>query len=203
MKYLVLALILVGCKGPQGDIGPQGQPSPSPQPSNIQEVVNETNALRQAQGQDMVSQGTTCTLYTVPTTTTQIVGATLTNKGSWSYQGNFNVPNQSTSQGLNILPLALQPIYQSWYIVKCTGLLVITDNNWHSFDIASDDGSNLSVDGLLINNDGLHGIQDVANVKFLSRGVHNFEIDYLQATGNEALIVNMDGTPLPAANLYH
>jgi hypothetical protein len=140
----------------------------------------------------------------VPTSTTKIVGATLTGVGSFTLIGGFNVPDQSTSNKFDILPTSLQSIYQTWYVVKCTGYIAIGQSGWYEFDTSSDDGSNLYIDGgLLVNNDGLHSTQNVMAAKFLQANIHSFELDYLQGSGNESLIVNMNGNLLPAEVLYH
>lgn len=215
MKKLVgiilMVSILSACgKGPQGNSGSsgaqgiQGPAAPVATSSASDLLVAQENDYRNSVGQQSYMKGLTCTLYTIPTTTTQIIGATgLVTVGSFSYQGQFNTPNSSVSAGLNVLPLPLQSVIQTWFIVKCLGQLVMTDDSWHSFSLASDDGANLYVDGLLINNDGLHGIQSVSNVKYLKYGFHSFELDFLQANGNQALILNMDGALMPAGNFYH
>jgi len=75
---------------------------------------------------------------------------------------------------------------------------------WHSFCLASDDGSNLYINGgLLLANDGLHGVKNVCAVKSLAQGSYSIELDYFQGAGNESLILNMDGALLPSENLYH
>jgi PA14 domain len=217
MKKVLLiatAILITACQGKMGGTGasgatgPQGPaapaPTPAPAPTALEEQVQIYDELLVAEGRDPVTQGLDCTIYNAPTTTTAIIGATgLTTVGSFTYTGEFNQPNAAVTTGFNVLPAPLQPVIQTWFIMKCTGVLIMDAPNWHSFDVASDDGSNLYVDGLLINNDGLHSIQDKAATKFLSAGVHSFEVDYLQGAGMQALIVNMDGSLLPSANLFH
>ena len=213
MKTYLLAIALVFLSS-CGQVGPSGSPGPagattvaSPAPAvgeTVQELINAQNAYRLSIGQDPLQPGLACTLYTVPQTTTLIIGATgLVSVGAFEYDDVFNVPNQSTSVGLTILPTALQGVYQTWYIVKCTASLVVADSNYHEFDITSDDGSNLYVDGLLINNDGLHGAQTKSATKYLQYGIHTFELDYLQANGNESLILNEDNALMQATGFYH
>lgn len=207
--FAVIGLVMfAGCgTGPQGSQGPQGPsaaPAPAPTESDVQLMVDKENQYRLSVGQEALVSGLTCTLYTVPTTTTAIIGATgLVTVGSFAYTGQFNQPNGPVTAGLNILPTALQGVYQTWFIVKCTGSLVVSDDNWHEFDINSDDGANLYVDGLLINNDGLHGAQDKAATKYLKYGIHSFEVDYFQSNGSEALIVNEDNALMSSAGFYH
>lgn len=197
----------VVCNGVQGDPGLAGVPAPTPTPipdNPVVDQVNTYNQYRESLGQAAITPGLTCSLYTVPQTATQIVGATLTGIGSFLYTGQFNDPNQPVSNGFNVLPLALQELYQTWFIVKCTGYLVVLNNGWNEFDTTSDDGSNLYVNGtLVVNNDGLHGAQQKTGAKLLQVGVASFELDFLQAAGNQALIVNMNNALLPATLLYH
>lgn len=196
-----------GTKGDTGSTGAQGPAGNSvvlPTLTDVQEIVANENAYRLQVGQEQFIPGLTCTLYNAPTTTTQIVGAAgLMTVGSFLFTGVFNQPVNSTSVGLNILPTALQAVYQNWYIVKCVGSLVIADDNWHQFSLTSDDGSNLSIDGALINNDGLHSTQTISQVKFLKYGIHTFELDYFQGQGQEILILNEDGQVMTKEGWYH
>lgn len=175
--------------------------------TSLQQLINQENDYLESVGQHPLIPGLACNIYTVPTSTTSIVQATnsctLTNQASYQYLGQFNQPNSSASTGLNILPTALQPVYQSWFIVKCNGYLINQDNNYHQFSLTSDDGSLLYVDGLLVNNDGLHSTQTVSNSKMLTQGAHYFEIDFFQATGMQSLILQEDGHVVDASQLYH
>jgi hypothetical protein len=224
MKYIIAILFVLGMvacgqgpQGPQGAMGPQGPAGSSTSTeTSVQQLVDEQNAERAALGQAPLTQGLTCTFYTVSQSTTCLVqnntsactawsSNAYTTVGSFRYTGVFNQPTAQTSNGLNVLPTALQGIsqYQSWYVLRCSGQLVITDNNYHEFDLTSDDGSNLYIDGLLIANDGLHGTQTKSAAKFLGYGLHSFELDYLQASGQETLILNEDGAVMQASGFYH
>ena len=220
MKSILMAVlvcgVLAGCNGyqsarPIAAIIPAAPTTPvhnqppwvDPTAAEIESVIAQTNEQRTAQGQEPLVPGLSCTLYTVPNTTTSIVSASLNRIGSWSYYGQFNVPNGPVTAALNILPSALQPVYQTWYVVKCTGVLVNLDNNWHEFGLSSDDGSNLYIDGLLINNDGLHSVATISGAKFLTYGTHSFELDFFQGGGYQALILAEDGQLMPSEGLYH
>ena len=194
---------------PSPSPNPTPIPSPSPTPTvdpyvNAESIVNSYNEYRNAIGQESLVPGLSCTLYTVPQTTALIVGATLTNVGSFGFNGNFNQPDTSVSVGLNILPTALQQVYQTWFIVKCSGYIVSQNSEFYEFSLTSDDGSNMYIDGgLLINNDGLHAAQSVNGAKFLQANVHSFELDFLQATGYQELILDMNGSAIPGQLFYH
>ena len=210
MKKLMVVcmLFLAGCMPEKGDQGLRGQPGApgtvvQVPPSTVELIVDEYNDTRNALGQESIMPGLACSLYTVPTSATQIVGASLTGVGSFLYQGGFNQPNANVSVGLNVLPPAMSQIYKTWFVLKCSGFLVVTDNKYHRFDLSSDDGSILYIDGAALNNDGMHSITTKSSSKFLSRGVHSFELDFIQGAGNQALILNMDGSQLPVSQLYH
>lgn len=218
MYNLILILISLlafsGCakdatQGPAGDAGPQGPPgqsAPQPASSSVQDVVDQENSYRESVGQYPLTQGLSCNLYTVPNTTTQIVGATLTSVASFTYDGNFNQPTAPVTNGFNVLPTGLQSYYQQWFILKCFGQIAIVNSDYYAFSITSDDGSNLYIDGVLIaNNDGLHGTQTKASIpKILKRGIHSFELDFFQGGGSQALSLNAsDGSLVPASVFYH
>jgi hypothetical protein len=185
--------------------------APSQSQIEVQQQVVAYNQYREALGQEPITQGLTCNLYTVPTTTIGITAVTnggvapvLTNIGSFLYTGQFNVPNSPVTGGFPILPTALQPLYQTWFIVKCTGDIVIPTSAWYEFDTTSDDGANFYVDGtLVVNNDGLHSVQQKFGAKFLQANVHSVEVDFFQGGGNQALIINMNNALLNSYNLYH
>jgi len=212
---ILLALTACGKDGYNGQNGAQGIQGPAAAPlatpDAVTNIVNDYNAWRTSNGQETIDPGLSCSLYTVPNTTTGItavanggVAPVLTNVGAFTYNGTFNESNSPVTNGLNVLPTALQSVYQTWFILKCTGYIVIPTDDWHEFDVNSDDGSNLYVDGaLVVNNDGLHAAKDVAGTRHLQDTVHSFEIDFFQGGGSQEFIVEMDNALLPSANLWH
>jgi hypothetical protein len=208
-----------GMQGPQGVPGPQGPAGTGVQPiqlTPVQQLVVTYNEYRISNGQEPLVPGLDCTLYTIPTTTTCLStatgpagcvvpsGAQYVSVGSFLYLGEFNQPNQAGTAGFNILPAVLQPNYSSYFRVTCTGDLFVVDDNWHSFSLSSDDGSNLYISGLLINNDGVHSIQTISASKYLdSLQPYSFEVDYFQQGGNVALILNEDGAVMGSSGWYH
>lgn len=204
---LVFAIVQCGnVQGPQGPAGPSGPQGPvaTPEPLTlVQQLVASQNDLRASQGNGPLVEGLQCALYTVPNTTTSIATAVLTGVGTYGYTGVFNQPNSNVSDGLNILPLPFRTVYQTWFMVRCYGNLVIADNNWHSFALSSDDGAVLYIDGLLIDNDGMHGVQTKQGVRFLQWGFHSFQLDFLQGAGSQALILYQDGDIMQSTGFYH
>ena len=215
MAIVAISWGLAGCgQGPQGPAGTPGASATAATTDSVLAVVDDYNAWRTSNGQETIEPGLTCNLYTVPTTTTGItatanggVAPVLTNVATFNSAtttGTFNQSNTSVTAGLNVLPKALQSVYQTWFILKCTGYLAVSTDDFHAFDVNSDDGPNLYVDGVLVvNNDGLHGAKDVSGARHLQDTVHSFEIDFFQGAGSQALAVNMDGALLPAEALWH
>lgn len=203
----MLTVQTVSCaKGDKGDEGPKGPviviPPPAA-PDAIQILAAEYNDSRVAKGQDPVTAGLACTLYTVPNTTTQISGATLTSVGSWTYTGYFHDANGPSSSGLSIMPEVLRLVYPSYYVIKCTGLFAVPSSGFYSFELTSDDGAILSVNGALINNDGLHGVTTKSAAKYFDRNMVSFEIDYFDAGGNHALVLNSSGSLVSPEYFFH
>jgi len=214
-----------GTQGAQGAAGPQAAAST---PTAIQTIVNAYNANLAAvdgfNGNDVtqITPGLKCTLYTVPNLLSNMCLSVSSNPttcnaiaissssgyasvASWEYSGTINQPDQAGSLGFNLLPTALQSSYSTNFEVTCTGYFVNTDYNYHQFDVASDDGSLLYLNGsLIVQNDGEHASQDVKSAqKALVPQVYSIQLNYFQGPGNVELIVNEDGALLPAANLYH
>lgn len=203
-QFIILALsaILSGCAGDSiGVLNPTVAPPSAP--TGLDLVVSEYNEQRAAMGQELIQPGLACSLYTVPNTTTQIVGASLTGVGSWGYSGDFNIANGPSSPGLSLLPPTLQGIYTSYYVVKCYGLYVNAVSDFYGFNLSSDDGANLYLYNLTINNDGAHAISTKSGATFIPRGVVGFELDFFDIGGSHALMLYSGGIPVGSEHFYH
>lgn len=74
------------------------------------------------------------------------------------------------------------------------GYIKIPETGVYLFTVQSDDGSRLFIDGeLVVNNDGLHGIESAEGQIPLEKGYHSIQIWYFEATGAEALEVRIKG----------
>lgn len=195
----VLVLVVTACC-PAGDT----ITFVNPPVDELQQVISDYNAYRVVSGQIPVSQGLSCRLATVPNGSAQIAGTTQTNVGSYTYNGEFNQADSSASVGVNFIPSNLQSLYTSWYVITCTGYMVFGDSNWHQFSLTSDDGSLLSINGSLINNDGNHGSTTKVASKLFQKGVYSFTLQYMQGPGgNQSLILGMDGQVIGAEHFVH
>jgi pimeloyl-ACP methyl ester carboxylesterase len=68
----------------------------------------------------------------------------------------------------------------------------------YTFYTSSDDGSNLYIDsmtaaGLVVNNDGLHGTQEVSGTRTLTAGRHQIFVNFFQQGGGQVLTVSYAG----------
>jgi hypothetical protein len=86
-----------------------------------------------------------------------------------------------------------------------SGLLEIPETGWYQLAIESDDGSLLFLgDELIVDNDGLHGMQDYWTVLPLEQGKHHLRAEFFENGGGAGLIVRYQGanitrTPVPAS----
>jgi len=208
-----------GCGSSQGPLGfvTMGEPCTNP-PDAIQTVVNAYNENLVAQGSDPIQPGLRCTLYNVPNmpstpclNSSSISGCNQLSSSSgyvsvatWTYNGTIDQADQVGTSGSNLLPTALQGLYSQNFAVICTGYFVNTDYNYHEFDLDSDDGSLLYLNGsLVLNNDGEHSSADVKGEKYLEAQVYSFQLNYFQGPGYTQLILNEDGSVANAASFYH
>ena len=209
---LFLLFSLSGCgKNNSKEIQTVVQTLPAPEAplpgeqDDINSLVAEENSYRMAAGQALLSPGLTCTLHNLSATMPSAIPASLPSAvATFVYQGSFNQPDGPASAGLNILPSALKLTYVSWFLVQCSGQIVIIDNDYALFKLTSDDGSKLFLDGtLLVNNDGNHGAIMLQGSKLMRRGVHSFKLQYMQGpAGNQALILENALGVIPGNRFY-
>ncbi len=212
MKKLVLILVALsfaGCGKDNLDRVVETQTNTVQLPAvvvdQVNQVISEENAYRLAAGQAPLTSGLTCTLHNlIATQPASIPASPPAAVATFVYVGSFNQADSAASSGLNILPAALKATYSQWFLVKCQGQIVVTDSRYELFNLTSDDGSNLYLDGaLLVNNDGNHGAQLRSGSKLLKRGIHTFRLDYMQGpAGNQALILEDSFGVIPGTKFY-
>lgn len=90
-----------------------------------------------------------------------------------------------------------------------TGYIKINESGVYTFYTASDDGSDLWIDGTqVVDNGGPHGVLQKSGSVALKEGFHKIKIRYYDGGGNHALEVSMQAKggakkPIPASMLYH
>lgn len=89
------------------------------------------------------------------------------------------------------------------------GLLQAPLSGIYEFELASDDGSRLWIDGqLVVDNDGLHGLLARQGAIGLAAGFHRLRLEYFNASGSRALALSWSGPgfepePVPSEALFH
>lgn len=90
-----------------------------------------------------------------------------------------------------------------------TGLVRVPERGVYSFAVESDDGSKLWIDTTcVVDNDGLHGLQEISGVAALEAGFHRIRVEYFQNTGGDGLRVTWAPAgehrrPISPGDLYH
>ena len=124
---------------------------------------------------------------------------TVQNQISWSSSGG----SWGLSSGGN-LPWADE------YSLRASGYIDVPADGTYTFEIESDDGSRLWVDGTLIaDNDGHHGMTTVSGNIELEAGLNSINLEYFENLGGAGLIlrwennVGLGSQIVPAASLFH
>jgi len=85
-----------------------------------------------------------------------------------------------------------------FYGYRFRGKIFIEQSDIFTFFTASNDGSQLRIDGVLVvDNNGKHAVLEKQGSIELTAGYHDIELTYFQSNGSEALDVYWSGTDLP------
>ncbi len=217
IKYIFILLMMIGVSG----CGQSTQvvSSPNPTVDTLQDDINYLvylkNVDRLLTAQAPLTSGLSCVVQQVSsgqclnTSSVGCSGLGLVMTGTsytYLYKGLFNQPDSSSLDTNTLLPAALQPLFTNKnFRVVCSGSLVITKSDYYEFDLTSDDGSILTLDGSqVVNNDNNHGMTTRSGVSLLYRGVHTFALQYAQTGGgNYGLILLSNGQNILINNFYH
>ncbi len=89
-----------------------------------------------------------------------------------------------------------------------SGYITIPEKGKYTFFTASDDGSQLYIDDrLIVDNDGIHGIQEKTGAILLDSGLHRIDVSMFEYLGSEELVVKYEGPdiskqPIPDEVLF-
>lgn len=211
--YLIALLGLAACGKSSNTVYMPTQ-STAPAASDVQRLIDEENEYRLGLGQSALSSGLSCTVQQISSGNWLSSaspgypgsGVLVLTGASYAYTLSSELNQPATSGTDSLLPSAIRPLFLGKnYKRVCTGHVVLTQDGYYSFDLNSDDGSILTVDGVqVVNNDGQHGMTLKSGVKYLRRGVRSFSLQYAQSGGGAlGLILKVDGSILPAANFLH
>ena len=77
---------------------------------------------------------------------------------------------------------------KEFVVIEYEAFFMAPAEDLYSFFLASDDGSRLTIDGrVVIDNDGLHGMQAEHGVAPLARGLHHLKVEWFNKTGGAEL----------------
>lgn len=86
---------------------------------------------------------------------------------------------------------------QDFFAIQYTGYIEVPTDDIYTFYTNSDDGSRLWIDDVLVvDNDGLHSIQERSGAIGLAAGLHPIRVEYLEYYGSDYLDVSLASTTL-------
>ena len=115
------------------------------------------------------------------------------------YEGNWDsVPDFSNlnifKEGIVNNFEVLQGNTNEYYAMTFVGFIEVPETGVYAFYTDSDDGSLLSIgDQLIVDNDGLHGLQEAAGPIALEKGFHPIKVAFFEKTGGDDLVVQLKG----------
>lgn len=87
-------------------------------------------------------------------------------------------------------------------VISYTGFLPIEQPGRYSFRLASDDGSRLFIDDkLVIDNDGVHGVESKEATIPLGAGAHSIRVDWFEKSGGEELSLAWAGPGVKSGSI--
>jgi len=90
----------------------------------------------------------------------------------------------------------------SQHVLDLTGYVSIATAGSHTFQLGSDDGSALFIDGVqVVNDDGEHGVAYASGSLNLTAGLHSIRIIQWENGGGTALSATLDGNALTSSVL--
>jgi PA14 domain-containing protein/glycosyl hydrolase family 2/Fn3 domain-containing protein len=123
-------------------------------------------------------------------------------QGSWDSLPDFSLLQPVAEQTVQAISLDEVEQEEDFGLVF-EGYLNVPATGTYTFDCRSDDGSRFSVAGqVLLENDGIHGMQQQSGSIVLKKGRHPLRLEYFQKKGGKGLEVTWEGPdgisqPLP------
>ena len=129
-------------------------------------------------------------------------------EGEWTMLPNFDAMAPARTGRVYSFDLNAVQVRESNWAVRFASVIDIPVDGTYTFYTKSDDGSRLLIDGqMVVDNDGMHGVQETSGVVTLKAGRHAIAVMYFQGTGGKMLEVSyqgpgMDKRVVPAGVLY-
>src|SRR5205814_786050 len=97
-------------------------------------------------------------------------------------------PTATGTAGAISVDLPIVKAHGAQFVLRFSGTLTIAKEGSYTFFTDSDDGSRLYVDGkMVVNNDGLHGMEEKSGKIQLQPGAHALVVTYFNNGGGEGL----------------
>jgi alpha-L-fucosidase len=110
-------------------------------------------------------------------------------EGNWDALPDFTALKPA-AQGNAVSPDLSQRGRPEYFGIEYSGYIQVPENDVYEFFTDSDDGSRLYLgDALVVDNDGLHGVQEKRGIIALAAGLHPLRITYFNKTGGLELKV--------------
>ncbi len=128
--------------------------------------------------------------------------------GDWDQLPDFDGLTPKDSGALSAVNLEKWP-QREYFGLRLKGYVRAPEDGVYNFELSSDDGSRLSIDGrTIVDNDGLHSMTAKTGSAALARGLHAIEIDYFNKTGGLGLalkwgLAGQAPKPVDPADLWH
>ena len=110
-------------------------------------------------------------------------------EGEWDHLPDFG-SMEALESGICEQPDLMVKKQDFNYGVVYTGYLNVPETTVYQFQITSDDGSKLHVDGKTVLNDGLHAMETKTLNVALKKGLHAVEIQFFQAGGGDGFEIS-------------
>lgn len=165
--------------------------TPSTSPSTVPTVPNPLDNIPTMTGTNAFGTGEVDpngfagSLYSIPAGTTKLPDlGTLTTTGTL-FASTLNTTPRAMSGGFP----GIDANKNEHFAIRWEAALVVDNEADYTFRVSSDDGSKVSIDGLLIvdNDGGSNTVAEKSGPVHLIKGTHMLQVDYLQTTGNVAL----------------
>jgi hypothetical protein len=138
----------------------------------------------------VIPSGLRGVIYHIPRNTAQIPDLQKRKPAGVIYTESLNVPAQYFKQGFPGVTKRFE-----WFAIDYAGRFWIEKPGMYRFELTSDDGAQLYIDGdLIIDNDGTHPPLTKEGVATLSGGIHSLRVPYFQGPRfNVALVLEVAG----------
>lgn len=128
-------------------------------------------------------------------------------EGTWNYLPDFSVLTPADYYYCNNFDITLNGTGDG-FAYEFEGFIDIPADGQYTFYVTSDDGSRLFIDnGVVVSNDGVHGVAEAQGKAALLAGKHKIRVTYFENSGSQTLEVRWAGPGfgrqlIPNAVLY-